>query len=91
MTLAARKNDHYVEMISNLDETACPGAKKLLLELKSAGYKIALGSAKNARPVLNQSEFTLYLILLLTVTAPPNPNQILKFFDRGHWNTIASK
>ncbi len=57
MTLAARKNDHYVEMISNLDESALlPGAKKLLLELKSAGYKIALGSAsKNARPVLEST------------------------------------
>ncbi|HPN70473.1 MAG TPA: beta-phosphoglucomutase [Saprospiraceae bacterium] len=57
LELAESKNSHYIDMISNLDESALlPGAKKLLLELKDAGYKIALGSAsKNARPVLEST------------------------------------
>lgn len=53
-TLAARKNDRYVEMITSLTPAdILPGAADLLAILKSAGVGIALASAsKNARPVL---------------------------------------
>ena len=49
--LAARKNQWYVEYITQMDESEIlPGALAFLREAKAAGVKIALGSAsKNAR------------------------------------------
>lgn len=54
--MMTRKNNYYVESIENITPAdLLPGAGELLDELRSAGIKIALGSAsKNARPVLEK-------------------------------------
>lgn len=54
--LAKKKNDWYVELISDMDETEIlPGVKQFLTSLKESGIKISLGSAsKNAKAILNR-------------------------------------
>ncbi|MCD8500839.1 MAG: beta-phosphoglucomutase [Bacillaceae bacterium] len=54
--LAQKKNDWYVELISDMDETEIlPGVKQFLTSLKDAGIKISLGSAsKNAKSILTR-------------------------------------
>jgi beta-phosphoglucomutase len=54
--LLTRKNDYYLELIAELDATnLLPGISNLLLELHTAGVRIALGSSsKNAEFVLNR-------------------------------------
>jgi beta-phosphoglucomutase len=54
--LLTRKNDYYLELIAELDaKNLLPGISNLLLELHTAGVKIALGSSsKNAEFVLNR-------------------------------------
>ncbi len=54
--LLTRKNDYYLELIAELDaKNLLPGISTLLLELHTAGVKIALGSSsKNAEFVLNR-------------------------------------
>jgi len=54
--LATRKNEYYLQGLEHISpEDFLPGAKELLTQLKSAGYKIALGSAsKNSHKVLEQ-------------------------------------
>lgn len=49
-----RKNNYYKEFIKQItEEDLLPGAKELLDELKSRGYKLAVASAsKNAKPVI---------------------------------------
>jgi len=56
--LAELKNQWYVEMISDLQQSEIlPGAKTLLLELRAAGAKVALGSAsKNSERILSGLE-----------------------------------
>jgi beta-phosphoglucomutase len=51
-----RKNDYYLELINELDrEQLLPGIENLLIELHTAGVKIALGSSsKNAELVLER-------------------------------------
>jgi beta-phosphoglucomutase len=51
-----RKNDYYLELINELDrEHLLPGIENLLIELHTAGVKIALGSSsKNAELVLQR-------------------------------------
>lgn len=58
--LAARKNQWYVEYITQMDESEIlPGALAFLREAKAAGVKIALGSAsKNARLILDRLGLT---------------------------------
>lgn len=53
LKLAAKKNQWYVEYISNIDdsELLC-GAKQFLNQLKSEGKKIALGSASKNAPLI---------------------------------------
>jgi beta-phosphoglucomutase len=55
--LAAKKNDWYVALISQVGaEELLPGARAFLEALRAAGYKIALGSAsKNARTILERT------------------------------------
>jgi beta-phosphoglucomutase len=57
LQLAESKNKIYIDLISNLDQSALlPGVTKLLGELQKAGIKISLGSAsKNAIPVLEST------------------------------------
>jgi beta-phosphoglucomutase len=54
--LLTRKNDYYLELIAELDaKNLLPGISSLLLELHTAGVKIALGSSsKNAEVVLHR-------------------------------------
>jgi beta-phosphoglucomutase len=54
--LLNRKNNYYLELIAELDATnLLPGIRNLLIELHTAGVKIALGSSsKNAEVVLNR-------------------------------------
>lgn len=54
--LAAKKNEHYVALISNItSEDILPGVEAFLSELKEAGYKIGMASAsKNAHMVTRQ-------------------------------------
>lgn len=51
--LAAKKNDHYVKLISNITSAdILPGIELFLHELRKAGYKIGMASAsKNAQMV----------------------------------------
>ena len=51
--LAARKNDWYVEYISNMDASEIlPGAEDYLRSLRSRGIKTALGSASKNAPLI---------------------------------------
>lgn len=54
--LAAKKNEHYVALISNItSEDILPGVEAFLSELKEAGYKIGMASAsKHAHMVTRQ-------------------------------------
>jgi len=56
--LAEKKNEWYLELINEMDESqVLPGTKQLLEELKSNNIKIALGSAsKNAKTILEKVE-----------------------------------
>ncbi|MBF2063340.1 MAG: beta-phosphoglucomutase [Calothrix sp. C42_A2020_038] len=58
-----RKNRYYVESIENIaPKDLLPGALNLLEELRSAGIKIAIGSAsKNARPVVEKLGISEYI------------------------------
>jgi beta-phosphoglucomutase len=58
-----RKNRYYVESIEHISpKDLLPGALNLLEELRSAGIKIALGSAsKNARPVVEKLGIAKYI------------------------------
>lgn len=51
--LAEKKNTWYVGYVSNIDEREllC-GAKELIIQLKNAGIKIALGSASKNTPLI---------------------------------------
>jgi beta-phosphoglucomutase len=51
--LAIRKNDWYIEYISNMDASEIlPGAVEYLQSLRSRGLKIALGSASRNAPFI---------------------------------------
>jgi beta-phosphoglucomutase len=58
--LLKRKNDYYLELINELNhEHLLPGIGNLLVELHTAGVKIALGSSsKNAELVLQRLEIS---------------------------------
>jgi len=77
--LAARKNEWYVELISNMTpEEILPGVKEFLDELKRKGIKIALGSAsKNAPAILERVELTAYFDAIIdgtkTTRSKPDP------------------
>jgi beta-phosphoglucomutase len=82
--LAHRKNNWYVEMISEMSpEEILPGALEFLKSLKSAGYKTALGSAsKNAGIILSKVGLAEYFDAIVdgnVVTASkPDPQVFLK-------------
>jgi beta-phosphoglucomutase len=54
--LATKKNDRYVEYITQMKpDEVLPGAKEFLIELRQMGIKTALGSAsKNAMTILDR-------------------------------------
>lgn len=77
--LAARKNDWYVESISNMDHTEIlPGALEFLQACRDNGLKTALGSAsKNAMAILNNTGLAPYFDAIIdgtrTSSAKPDP------------------
>ena len=82
--LAQLKNSWYVKMISGMTPAdVLPGALQFLKDVKTSGYKIALGSAsKNAGIILNKVELTNYFDAIVdgnVVTASkPDPQVFLK-------------
>lgn len=82
--LAQRKNNWYVEMITEMTPAdILPGALEFLQSLKSAGYKTALGSAsKNAGIILYKVGLAEYFDVIVdgnVVTASkPDPQVFLK-------------
>ncbi|WP_461219318.1 beta-phosphoglucomutase [Lapidilactobacillus salsurivasis] len=60
--LATKKNDYYVQLISNMTPAdILPGIKDFLDQLKADGYQMSLASAsKNAPRILNGLQLTSY-------------------------------
>ena len=83
-TLATRKNEWYVEMINQMTPAEIlPGAQEFLEAMKSAGYKIALGSASKNSGVILQKVGLAHLFDAIidgnSVTASkPDPEVFLK-------------
>lgn len=83
LALATRKNQWYVDYITGMKEDeVLPGAKKFLEAARSAGLKIALGSAsKNALTILNGLKLTGYFDAIIDGTkvskAKPDPEVFL--------------
>jgi beta-phosphoglucomutase len=82
--LASSKNGWYVEMISQMTPAEIlPGTLEFLKALKTAGYKIALGSAsKNAGFILDKVGLTSYFDAVvdgnLVTASKPDPQVFLK-------------
>jgi beta-phosphoglucomutase len=82
--LAGQKNHWYLEYIAAMNESeVLPGAGQFLAQLRSAGRKIALGSAsKNARLILEKvnlmDQFDAVVDGNLVSEAKPNPEVFLK-------------
>jgi beta-phosphoglucomutase len=82
--LAAKKNDWYVEYISNMSkDEILPGVKDFLNLLRQAGIKVSLGSvSKNAMKILNSINLIQYFDAIIDGTkinhAKPNPEVFLK-------------
>ena len=82
--LATSKNSWYVEMISQMTPAEIlPGTLDFLQALKTAGYKIALGSAsKNAGFILDKVGLTSYFDAIvdgnLVTASKPDPQVFLK-------------
>ncbi|QEN05397.1 beta-phosphoglucomutase [Thiospirochaeta perfilievii] len=80
---AAKKNDEYVKLISELTpEDILPGVKDFITRLKKSGYLISLGSAsKNAVFILKHLELTPYFDSIVDGThvskAKPDPEVFL--------------
>lgn len=84
LELATLKNEWYVDMIRHMQpDEVLPGARSLLLAVRSAGLKTALGSAsKNATPILEKTGLLpLFDVLVdgnLVTTSKPNPEVFLR-------------
>lgn len=84
MELMARKNDDYLQYISNMtEEEILPGVVPILEFLKKEGQFIGLGSAsKNARPILKKVGLSSYFDCIVDGTditkAKPDPQVFLK-------------
>ena len=82
--LAQRKNNWYVEMITEMTpEEILPGTLEFLQALREFGYKIALGSAsKNAGIILDKVGLTSYFDAIvdgnLVTISKPDPQVFLK-------------
>lgn len=83
LALAARKNQWYVEYITDMKEDeVLPGSKKFIESARAAGLKIALGSAsKNALTILNGLKLTSYFDAIIdgnkVSKAKPDPQVFL--------------
>ncbi|MCX7654120.1 MAG: beta-phosphoglucomutase [Fervidobacterium sp.] len=82
--LAEKKNNWYVEYISNMtEEEILPGVKDFLELLKRNGIKIAIGSAsKNTMTILNRINLSTFFDVIVDGTkitkAKPDPEVFLK-------------
>lgn len=82
--LATRKNEWYLEMVSEMTaDDVLPGSRKLLSGLKEANIKLALGSAsKNARLILEKTALLGYFDEIVDGTlvslSKPHPEVFLK-------------
>ena len=82
--LASRKNEWYVEMISQMKpDEILPGAKEFVQSCRDAGIKTALGSAsKNAMTILDKMAITSLFDVIINgnkVSKPkPDPEVFLK-------------
>lgn len=83
LQLATKKNDWYVEFITNMGAgEILPGALDFLKASKENGIKVALGSAsKNARAILDRVEITQYFDAIISGNevskAKPDPEVFL--------------
>lgn len=81
--MAERKNNWYVEYITNMDESEIlPGAKECLMKLREKGVKVSLCSAsKNAQLILNNLKikdlFDAIIDGTKTSKAKPDPEVFL--------------
>lgn len=81
--LAAKKNDWYVELISNMTpDEILPGVRPFLEGLKDKKIKIALGSAsKNAAAILDRVALTSFFDAIIdgtkTTRSKPDPEVFL--------------
>ena len=81
--LAYIKNEHYKNLISNIDASEIlPGVVEFLEELKSRKIRIALGSSsKNARNILSALKLTFYFDAIIdgtnTTQSKPDPQVFL--------------
>jgi len=78
------KNDHYLTLIANMDESELlPGVKELLKELSKNGIQIGLGSAsKNAPLIIMKAGIEHYFESVVSgndvVNGKPHPETFLK-------------
>lgn len=88
--LAAKKNEHYVSLISNITSAdILPGVEAFLAELKAAGYKIGMASAsKNAQMVTRQlgllHAFDHIVDAATVADSKPHPEVFLKAAEALH-------
>lgn len=79
-----KKNNIYVSYIQNMGEDEIlPGAKEFLLDAKTQGYRVALGSAsKNTALILKRLHLTEYFDAIIDGTkvskAKPDPEVFLQ-------------
>ena len=88
LAMAHKKNTLYVSYIEKMTpEEILPGVKEFLLELRSKGIKVALGSAsKNSPMILEQVQLSGMFDVLVDgnsiSAAKPNPEVFLKGAER---------
>jgi len=90
--LLQQKNDHYLQLISDMnDEELLPGIKKLLQNLSDNNIPFALGSAsKNARRILKALNLTEMFTAIVDGTdvskAKPDPEVFLIAAEKLNYN-----
>ncbi len=76
--LMFKKNQWYLELMGEMDESEIlPGVSRILEEAKAGGFKIALGSAsKNAPLILDQVNLTSFFEIIIdgNVVSASNPD-----------------
>jgi beta-phosphoglucomutase len=83
LILADKKNSWFVDYVERMaPEEIFPGVKELILELRSAGIKVALASSsKNAKTVIQllqiQNEFDAIVDGTMVVNSKPHPEIFL--------------
>lgn len=83
LKLATKKNHHYVDMISRVDESdLLEGILELLIDLKKEGYRIAIASASHSGrrlvELLGIEAYIDYIVDPSTVESKPEPDIFLE-------------